>query len=255
MKVLIDGQGADEILAGYHKYAPWYLQELINHYHFIAAGKELDLLKKNNFTFPWGIKNWVAAFFPSHVSIALEKKEYNKSIHHSQITQDFMSCTKGHEWEGIHKTVVTNLNDILHFNVMENGLEELLRFSDRNAMSQGCEVRLPFLQHDLVSFIFSLPSKYKIQNGFTKSILRNLMSNRLPSEIIWRKDKVAYEPPQKKWMETQVMKDYIFEAKRLLVNENILKPHVMEAPHKILHSHDADNYDWRYLCVAKLLSK
>jgi asparagine synthase (glutamine-hydrolysing) len=138
---------------------------------------------------------------------------------------------------------------------MQHGLQELLRYSDRNAMAHGREVRLPFLDAGLVQFIFSLPSHFKINNGFTKSILRKLMDDKLPQNIVWRTDKIGYEPPQKQWMENQVMKDYIHEAKVKLVKEDILKPHALHKKGKSLHAHDADNFDWRYLCVAQILNK
>ncbi|MFT3909813.1 MAG: asparagine synthase (glutamine-hydrolyzing) [Ferruginibacter sp.] len=253
IKVLLDGQGADEILAGYHKYVHWYLQEMVSRYKFSGSKREKTLLQKNNVNFRWNVKNIMAAFLPSHASIALEKKEYLRIIHHGEVSKNLLSCLKGREWEGIHKPVVTKLNDILYFSTMQHGLQELLRYSDRNAMAHGREVRLPFLNAELVQFIFSLPSRYKISNGFTKSILRKLMDDKLPQNIVWRTDKIGFEPPQKQWMENQVMKDYIHEAKAKLVKEDILKPHALQRKTKSLHAHEADNFDWRYLCVAQIV--
>ncbi len=255
IKVLLDGQGADEILAGYHKYIHWYLQEMVSRNKFSGATKEKQLFHKNNININWGMKNFLAAFLPSHASIALEKNEYNKIIHNTDITSYLMSYLKGREWEGIHKPVVTKLNDILYFNTMENGLEELLRYSDRNSMAHSREVRLPFLYHEMVQFIFSLPSNHKIQNGYTKSILRKLMDDKLPHNIVWRTDKIGYEPPQKLWMENPDLKDYLYEAKSKLVKEDILKPQVLAKKSKSQHAHDANNFDWRYLCVAQMLHK
>ncbi len=255
VKVLLDGQGADEVLAGYHKYIHWYLQEMVSRNKFSSAAKERHMLHKNNADFHWNIKNLMAAFLPSHASIALEKKEYNKIIHNNDVTKSLMENLKGREWEGIHKPVVTKLNDILYFNTVQNGLEELLRYSDRNAMAHGCEVRLPFLYDEMVKFIFSLPSRFKIKNGYTKALLRNLMENKLPQNIVWRTDKIGYEPPQKKWMEDARMKDFIYEAKAKLVKEDILKPHVLAKNPKATPVHDADNYDWRFLSVAQMMYK
>ncbi len=255
VKVLLDGQGADEVFGGYHKYLHWFLQEKINKWQFKDFIQERKNFKKNNIPVKWGMKNIVATYLPPHVSIGLEKRAYNQILSHPDLSNNMISTMQGREWEGIHKPIVTKLNDILYFDVMEMGLEELLRYSDRNAMANGCEVRLPFLNADLVSFVFSLPSSFKIKNGFTKSILRKLMNNRLPHEIVWRKDKIGYEPPQKKWMESDIMKDYLFEAKRSLVDRDILKPQVLEKKPHPLDAHDANNFDWRYLCVAGMIKK
>lgn len=255
IKVLLDGQGADEILAGYHKYVHWYLQEMVSRNRFSALARERSLFQKNNVAYHWNIRNILAAFLPSHASIALEKKEYNKIIHNNDITKQLMNYTIGREWEGIHKPVVTKLNDILYFNTMQNGLEELLRYSDRNAMAHGREVRLPFLYDELVKFVFSLPSSLKIKNGFTKYLLRQLMDKRLPQTITWRTDKTGFEPPQKKWMESRMMKDFLYTAKEKLVREEILKPQVLAKKTKAHHAHDEDSFDWRYLSLAQMLHK
>lgn len=251
--VLLDGQGADEMLAGYHKYAHWYLQEMISRYRFTGAKKERMLMMENNISFKWTYRNLFAAFLPSHASIALEKNEYNRIIQHPDITREMMSLLRGREWEGIHKPVVTKLNDILYFNTMQYGLEELLRYADRNSMAHGVEVRLPYLNPELVQFVFSLPSNYKIRDGYTKHMLRKLMDHKLPHSIVWRTDKVAFEPPQKQWMDSPQLTDYIFEARQVLVDEQILKPQVLQKKSKGLPAHAADNFDWRYLCVARLL--
>jgi asparagine synthase (glutamine-hydrolysing) len=92
---------------------------------------------------------------------------------------------------------------------MEMGLEELLRFADRNSMAHGREVRLPFLNHQLVEFIFSLPAQLKMHQGWTKFLLRHSMNHKLPDAITWRKEKVGFETPQKEWMKTPAMQEYI----------------------------------------------
>jgi asparagine synthase (glutamine-hydrolysing) len=120
-------------------------------------------------------------------------------------------------------------------------------------MAHGREVRLPFLSHELVEFIFSLPSHFKIRTGWTKWLLRTTMEKSLPAEIVWRRDKVGFEPPQKNWMELAAVKDAVHEAKRKLINENILRPEVINKPVVSLAAHEADNFEWRYLSAAAIL--
>jgi asparagine synthase (glutamine-hydrolysing) len=253
IKVLLDGQGADEILAGYHKYIHWYLQEVLSRHKLGAAQKEKKALLKNKIPFSWGLKNYFAAFLPMHAAMQLEKKEYKKTINAPDINPDFLKLQRGREWEGIHKPVVTKLNDILHFNTTELGLEELLRYADRNSMAHSREVRLPFLDHQLVEFIFSLPSSLKIHDGWTKFLLRKAMDKKLPDQIVWRKDKVGYEPPQLQWMEDKILQDYMHEAKKKLVTAKILKQNVLEKSIKPKAAYDENNYDFRYLCAAQII--
>ena len=253
VKVLLDGQGADEVFAGYHKYMHWYLQEVFSRNRFIRFMREKQAMVDNKIPVNWGLRNIMAAYLPSHAAIALEKKEYNRILNHPFISRSLLSCATGREWEGINKPIITKLNDILYFNTMRNGLEEMLRFADRNSMAHGTEVRLPFLQADLVTFIFSLASKDKIFNGYPKWILRKAMDKKLPNSIIWRTDKTGFEPPQKKWMSTSFMDDYIFEAKKKLVKEDILKPTVLNKKTRPMEAHSADNFDWRYMCLAGIV--
>ena len=83
------------------------------------------------------------------------------------------------------------------------GLNNLLRFADRNSMAFSREMRLPFLSHHVVEFLFTLPNEYKIYDGWTKFVMRKAFENILPAEITWRVDKIGYEPPQKKWMQSK----------------------------------------------------
>ena len=253
VKVLLDGQGADETLAGYNKYIHWYLQQLVLQNKFTTIANEKKLLKNNGQSFKWGIKNYIAAYFPAHATIRLEQIDYNKTFGLKDINKDFLKSLIGREWEGIRKPTINNLNDILYFNTRTMGLEELLRYADRNSMAHGREVRLPFLSHELVEFIFSLPANFKIKDGYTKWLLRAAMNKKLPDEIVWRKDKIGYEPPQAQWMQNEIMMDYIQEAKRTLVNNNILQPDALNKKIIPKAAHAENNYDWRYLCAAQLL--
>ncbi len=253
VKVLLDGQGADETLGGYHKYIQWYLQEVLSRHKLGAAQKEKKALQNNQVAFSWSIKNYFAAFMPMHAAMQLEKNEYLKTIHQPDINPEFLQLQRGKEWEGIHKPVVTKLNDILHYNTIEGGLEELLRYADRNSMAHGREVRLPFLDHKLVEFIFSLPSNLKIHEGWTKWLLRQAMDKKLPGEIVWRKDKVGYEPPQQVWMENKTLQEYIFEAKKKLVASKILRQAVLDKKIEPKTAHADNNFDWRYLCAAQII--
>ncbi|MCW3093785.1 MAG: hypothetical protein JWP81_4854 [Ferruginibacter sp.] len=252
VKVLLDGQGADETQAGYNKYIHWYLQQLLGSKKFGTAIKEKNKFHDKNIPFEWGAKNYLAALLPYHASIYLERNEYNKTIQQPDINPEFLTSLRGREWEGINKPTIANLNDILYYNTRVTGLEELLRYADRNSMAHGREVRLPFLSHELVEFLFSLPAHFKIHNGWTKWLLRSSMNKKLPHETVWRHDKVGFEPPQFQWMENKMLQDYIYESKKKLVYNRVLKTSALNKKILPLHAHAKDNFDWRYLCAAQV---
>jgi len=247
--VLLDGQGADEILGGYKKYPHWYLQQLLLK-DFRAFKKEKKLLKENELLETWSWKNYAAAFFPNKTAKQLQKKAYKKQTHTPFLTYDFF--LHNFNKDTLQKPVIKTLEDILYYNTFQSGLAELLRYADRNSMAHSREVRLPFLSHELIEFIFSLPADYKIKNGFTKWILRKAMENYLPATITWRKNKIGYEPPQHLWLQNSALQEMVFESRKELVKHGVLLKKVLEQPVKPKAAHDTDNYDWRYLSAAAL---
>jgi asparagine synthase (glutamine-hydrolysing) len=249
--VLLDGQGADEILGGYKKYTHWFLQGLLKK-DFSSFKREKQLLQQHQFLESWGIKNYAAAYLPERTAKKLQQKAINQQLHHAHLNQDFY--TKYYNDDTLQKPVVYTLEDILRYNTFTLGLEELLRYADRNSMAHSREVRLPFLSHQLVEFIFSLPSSYKIKNGYTKWILRQSMVNKLPDNIVWRTDKIGYEPPQQQWMHDKTIQGMIRDSKKILVEKNVLQPSVLKQATQPQAAHSANNFDWRYLCAAELFN-
>ena len=246
--VLLDGQGADETLGGYDKYHHWYWQELLKGRKFGLLQKERETTTKK---VDWGYRNYMAAFFPSLAAKRLETNLYRQVKDHPSINTGFLAAHFDRTM--LHKPVVEKLNDMLYYNTLQLGLEELLRYADRNSMAFSREVRLPFLSHELVEFIFSLPSSCKIKEGNTKWLLRKTMDQRLPSPIVWRKDKIGFEPPQYTWMQEPAVMDMIHESKKKLVQQGILKPSSLEKPVIAVTAHAAGNLDWRYLSAACML--
>jgi len=249
IKVLLDGQGADEILAGYHKYFKWYWQELFRNRKLNRSGERKATLALG-ITEPFTWKNKIAAWFPSFASIVIENHYLAKALAHPDLTKAFVQqqSREAYYTPPDHFT----LNGVLHFNCFVHGLQELLRLADRNSMAHGREVRLPFLSHELVEFLFSLPSHFKIRKGRTKWLLRESMKNILPDSITWRTDKVGFEPPQQQWMEDKNVTEAIRAAKEKLIYEKILKPEVLDKNIRPLAAHEAGNDDWRYLSAALL---
>ena len=249
VKVLLDGQGADETLAGYHKYYKWYWQELFRK-RKLSKSKELKAAKEIGITEKFDFKNIIAAYFPDFTTVVLEHQYLLKAIRQEDLEKDFVKLQSKEAYYTMPGHF--NLNGVLHFNTCVHGLEELLRYADRNSMAHGREVRLPFLSHELVEFIFSLPSNYKIRNGWTKWLLRETMKNKLPESITWRKEKVGFEPPQKTWMQNKQVQEAIQEAKSALVSEKILKADVLNKKIQPQASHESNNYDWRYFSAASM---
>ena len=233
--VLLDGQGADEILAGYEYYLQTYLnglkqsgnaaytseRELIinNNANFILQPG--DVFQKPGLSLKTLVKNAVRPAYklinPGKYSTAA-----NKPV---PLLTDEFTASLGKGWKYDFSYDQTNVKEHLWHSVKYHNLEDLLRFSDRNSMAHSREVRLPFLNTKLVEFMFTLPAEFLIQKGWTKYIMREALKDLLPPEITWRKDKIGYEPPQKKWLQNPRFVSKTAQQKDLLIKLGIINKH------------------------------
>jgi asparagine synthase (glutamine-hydrolysing) len=215
------------------------------------SSEEIKQARQLGVTEKFGVKNIIASLFPDFASVVLEKQYLLHALRQEDLTKEFV------RWQSKEAYYATpamfSLNGVLYFNTCVHGLEELLRFADRNSMAHGREVRLPFLNHDLVEFLFSLPPHFKIRQGRTKWLLRKSIDKALPASIAWRQDKIGLEPPQLSWMQLPSMLTMIQEAKSKLVKEKVLKPGVMNKKIRPTNAYEKDNYDWKYLVSAQFL--
>lgn len=247
--VLLDGQGADEILAGYHKYYKWRWQELYVEKNLKKSG-ELKAASALGIREGFDWKNKAMALLPHFSMAMLQSRKSAKAYYDPGLNREFAYQQKRNLFYST--PTESTLNSVLYFNTFVYGLEELLRYADRNAMAHAVEVRLPFLNHQLVEFLFALPPDFKIKDGWTKWLLRKAIDNFLPKEITWRKDKIGFEPPQKVWMQNSLVQERIQESKKLLVEKNILDKTVLSKPVIPTDGIEANNKDWLYWSASYL---
>ena len=107
----------------------------------------------------------------------------------------------------------------------ETVLPTLLRNYDRYSMMSGVEIRMPLLDYRIVNFAFSLPWQSKLNNGYTKIILRDQLNNKIPKSIIQNKVKIGFAPPINDWMQGP-LKEYILDEinSSIFRNSNLINP-------------------------------
>jgi asparagine synthase (glutamine-hydrolysing) len=174
VKVVLDGQGADELLAGYLAYQGSYLGTLIRTFHWRTALRELA-----------GSLRHHGGFFRSSVRQILERKK----------RRNLLKCTaeKIQRYSG-------RLDLVLHRELASTNLPALLHYEDRNAMAFSIESRVPFLDYRFVEYVASLPLDQKIRGGVTKTVLRTAIKGIVPESIRCRMDKMGFVTPEEVWM-------------------------------------------------------
>lgn len=253
--VLLDGQGADEVFAGYHGYYNVYFREL-KKYEPELYQKEIaayNLLHQHNAVNEKPkatLGQYARRYIPSYVDRLRFIKFYLRQQKNKYFSDDFFNENKKH-FVRFHNSF-DRLNDELQYSTMRGDLQSLLRYADRNSMAHSREVRLPFLFHEMVEYVFTLPPTCKIHDGWTKWILRDTFSDVLPEDICWRKDKIGYEPPQKNWMADARFKERVVSATERLVSDGILDKKVLQKRPSEHGTSERGNNEWAHLMVAYL---
>ena len=212
IKVSMDGHGVDEMMYGYNTYV---------YKAFYYA------LQSRDFMLAEDLANTLCGLNPNYKKADLSQlisKEKNKSVTNqflSTIKKKFNNNKKGERFQQhwlplpdldrvnsvLNKEILLNnqspAENLLYKDFHYDDLPINLRDFDRASMQHGIEIRMPFMDYRLVSYVFSLPTSSKIGNGYTKKILRDVMKNTLPEDIRTRTFKVGIGGPDE-WYTNQL---------------------------------------------------
>lgn len=198
--VLLDGQGADELLAGYQYYFPSYQLDLLDHGRVGRLLYDTFLFRRRLRRASEGYANSLRRF--NH-DVALGPRALAAAWRSGSIGQDTYAAGVPPAARGMR--LRRQIAEALQY----NSLPMLLRYADRNAMAFSRETRFPFLDHELVDWCVSLPDRALVRNGWQKYILRAAAGS-LPPAIRWRADKVGYAAPLDLWLRDS-LRDWAYE--------------------------------------------
>jgi asparagine synthase (glutamine-hydrolysing) len=216
--VMLDGQGADEFLCGYDKDFPLAALHAFPNLTQVANIRK-TILDNHCYNINIPKSNILIKYTPWLYNSFRNFKDKKVGRTPEGINADFHRTYKS-ESSPFHQ--FGSLKETLRHELCNQGLEKLLKFADRNSMAHSVEVRLPFLFHELVEFVFSLPESYLMHQGWSKAILRQAMNKELPNDIVWRKDKIGFEAPTQKWSSDSIIQEQVEEARRSLTSRNII---------------------------------
>ena len=199
--VMLDGQGADELLAGYRPFVAARMASSIRSGNLRAAAQLATaatrgpgestsriLLQSGGFLMPWRFEGPLRQL----VGADLVPKWMNR------VWFDRQGVTAATPWLADGPNYLCSA---LQRSVVETSLPMLLRYEDRNSMAHSVESRLPFLTPALAEFIISLPENYLVaDDGTLKSVFRKAMAGVVPAPILARKDKIGFATPERTWL-------------------------------------------------------
>ena len=183
IKVLLDGQGADEQLAGYRKYILAYLRQLLKSRRFVLAMRQ------------------AIAFFGSPEILRTSRLVDGRRYLFGSVPEfDRLQRGKFHTARPAMLQIGNSLGRRLEVDITRHSLPILLREEDRSTMAFGIESRVPFLDHRLVEWLGTLPADMRLSDGWTKCILRDGLAGVLPELVRRRKSKLGFETPETAWL-------------------------------------------------------
>ncbi|MCG2810716.1 MAG: asparagine synthase (glutamine-hydrolyzing) [Candidatus Aminicenantes bacterium] len=216
--VTLDGQGADEELAGYHYFFGFFFKDLFKQMRLGKLSYEMIHYLINHHSF-YGLKTFLYFLLPekSKTRLRVDEKGY--------LTREFVEKHKSGNSIAGNLYNSGSLHDALldHF---EYKLEHLLKWEDRNSMWFSLEARVPFLDYRLVEKILATSGDLIIKNGMTKHLLRESMKGILPEKIRMRRDKVGFETPQDEWFKMPAWRNMVSEIlnSRSFAGRGIIDP-------------------------------
>ena len=201
--VLLDGQGADELLAGYRPYFLVRAADLAERRRLLALWQEWRGFRSRRATpFPLTSKALLARLLPARLQPA---RQTDGPARWQPLARFFdpawLAGFRSEEPPALPASRRDRLTRRLYADALDGELQELLRYGDRNSMAWSRELRQPFLDHRLAEFAFRLPVAAKLHRGETKVVLRRAMAGRLPAAVLARHDKLGYQAPLLTWLQ------------------------------------------------------
>lgn len=200
--VTLDGQGADEALAGYHYFFGFHFKNLLRQGRAGRLAMEMGHYWSKHRSL-YGFKSLAFFLLPSFLRTRVRVME--KGYLHP----DFFKAQSAGGGDIAGELYGSNSLQEALINHFEYKLEHLLKWEDRNSMWFSIEARVPFLDYRLVERTLPLRDDLIIRDGMTKYVLREAMKGTLPEPIRTRRDKVGFETPEAEWFRTPLWREYI----------------------------------------------
>ena len=205
VKVLIDGQGGDEVFGGYAKFRYAYLLSLVRGGRLGTAAREVSGMLRHGDRYVLDLRNgfrYMPAFARRALGLdsALERVVHagwreavsNESAPATRWWRNARQNGRGRGW--------TMLQRIQADDILTDTLPQLLRMEDRSSMAFSLEARVPFLDHHVVGLGLSLPDHLKMNGGWSKFAVRQAVAGLVPDAVRLRKTKLGFAAPDRGWL-------------------------------------------------------
>jgi len=198
--VMLDGQGSDEQLAGYHSFFAPRLTGLLKRREFAQLDAELRAVKQlHGIRGPAALKLIMSMLLPRAIRPLARRVASRTPVSPTWLNAPRLGAAPEDPYAR-RGAITDSVEALSHAQLTSTNLQMLLHWEDRNSMAHSIEARLPFLDFNLVEFALGLPEEYKLALGMTKRVLREAMRGVLPESIRQRTDKLGFVTPEEVWL-------------------------------------------------------
>lgn len=212
IKVILNGQGADEVIAGYPNYFKNFWYSLYSNGDWSKLLSELYTYTKHNGGSPY---NLLINIFIKSIRLKIrnlhiyQSHKLKKQTDQAQQDPWYTDELKNNYKQTSKFYHDETLSGALKYSIEQYPLPLYLRIEDRNSMANSIEARLPFLDYRLVELGYSMPDDEKLNGIWNKYILRNAMKNKIPELVRTRTDKMGFPTPIEDWVRGDLYQPFL----------------------------------------------
>jgi asparagine synthase (glutamine-hydrolysing) len=201
VKVMLDGQGADEQLAGYHGFFGARYSGLLRGLRWLTLWHDIRAAQAlHGYPASLGLKYALNGVLPEWLRQPLRRLAGRPANSAPWLDLTVLNAEPTDPFRTVAPTGATSVAAMSRAQLTATSLPMLLHWEDRDSMAHSIEARVPFLDYRLVEFVLGLPEDYKIARGVTKRVLREGMQGVLPEKIRTRMDKLGFVTPEEVWL-------------------------------------------------------
>lgn len=246
VKVLLDGQGADEMLAGYHGFFGPYLAGLLRSGRWTQLAGEMRKLQEiHGYGRLHALSRMADTLLPDALRQLLRPLAGRSAAAPPDwLAAEVLQCELADPFARLGGRS-PDLREVSRMQLVASNLPMLLHCEDRNSMAHGVEARVPFLDHRLVEFCLGLPDDAKIREGMTKRVLRDAMTGVLPEAVRTRTDKLGFVTPEEVWVKREAPTAFREALERAVeVSAGVVRPSVLNGFDEVIAGRRRFSHEW-----------
>lgn len=257
VKVLLNGQGADEYMGGYGQFTIARYASMLKRLSIPSMVADMRNMKKfKRVTYSGLIQGITGHLLPVLLKRSIARLQSSSDHVKNIIDNKKLNADTTHPYDVI-PVEYDSVSDISRHLTFYSTLPKYLHWEDRNSMANSVEARVPFLDHRLVEFTYNLPDHFLEKDGVSKRVMRESLAGLLPAEIKNRRDKMGFVTPEELWVKKENPAFFGKKLSEAVESSNgIIKPEALQYFDNVINGSIRFDYTyWRLILFGDWIQK